>query len=260
VVSRGRLENIKDSLELIELLNVAKQYLTYKELSRALNLPETVLSRYVKGHVLPTQNRCEQLRKTLMEAVRLGAHIADIIAENGPAVIRQVNANPHLLWFITQHVAQVTAGKTVTKILTVTDQSIPIATLASQRFTVPLAIASRYKAARGAKHFEAELPSADEPYNIRTLYLPRELMRNHDHTLILTDILTDGAIQTALQSLVCQAGAATTLIYAILTIGDEWKRAFEKAQVDSPVHFFAESVLREKPEQETGRTESPSLR
>jgi len=53
----------------IELLNLAKNYYTYRELAQIIGLPETVLSRYVKGHVLPSIHRAKEISKILIFAV-----------------------------------------------------------------------------------------------------------------------------------------------------------------------------------------------
>jgi hypothetical protein len=53
----SRISDLKYKLMTIELLNLAKNYYTYRELSQIIGLPDTVVSRYVKGHVLPTIDR-----------------------------------------------------------------------------------------------------------------------------------------------------------------------------------------------------------
>src|SRR5881409_2312077 len=63
----SRILDLKYKLQTIELLNLAKTEYTYRALSGILHLPETVLSRYVKGHVLPTAERAEEINKTLQK-------------------------------------------------------------------------------------------------------------------------------------------------------------------------------------------------
>jgi len=71
VKAGSRILDLKYKLMTIELLNLAKNYYTYRELAQIINLPETVLSRYVKGHVLPTIQRAESINKTLQRILRL---------------------------------------------------------------------------------------------------------------------------------------------------------------------------------------------
>ena len=65
----SRILDLKYKLQTIELLNLAKTEYTYRALSGILHLPETVLSRYVKGHVLPTAERAEEINKTLQKYI-----------------------------------------------------------------------------------------------------------------------------------------------------------------------------------------------
>src|SRR5438876_3216388 len=67
----SRILDLKYKLQTIELLNLAKTEYTYRALSGILHLPETVLSRYVKGHVLPTAERAEEINKTLQKYMGL---------------------------------------------------------------------------------------------------------------------------------------------------------------------------------------------
>ena len=71
----SRISDLKYKLMTIELLNLAKNYYTYRELSQVMGLPDTVLSRYVKGHVLPTMDRALHINKTMEKVMGLEAEI-----------------------------------------------------------------------------------------------------------------------------------------------------------------------------------------
>ena len=71
----SRISDLKCKLMTIELLNLAKNYYTYRELSQIIGLPDTVLSRYVKGHVLPTMDRALYINKTMEKVMGLEAEI-----------------------------------------------------------------------------------------------------------------------------------------------------------------------------------------
>src|SRR5439155_21765900 len=75
----SRILDLKYKLMTIELLNLAKKRYTYRELSQMVNLPKTVLSRYVKGHVLPTADRAEEINKTLQKYMSLEREMQDRI-------------------------------------------------------------------------------------------------------------------------------------------------------------------------------------
>ena len=64
-MSEAHLQDLKFRLMTIELLKIAKRHYTYRELANMVNLPVTVLSRYVKGHVLPSIKRAKRIWTTL---------------------------------------------------------------------------------------------------------------------------------------------------------------------------------------------------
>ncbi|HZY46851.1 MAG TPA: helix-turn-helix domain-containing protein, partial [Candidatus Bathyarchaeia archaeon] len=75
----SRILDLKYKLMTIELLNLAKQRFTYRELSAMVHLPETVLSRYVKGHVLPTAERAEEINRILQKYMSLDRELLERI-------------------------------------------------------------------------------------------------------------------------------------------------------------------------------------
>lgn len=229
-----RLERIKEALDTIELLALAKQYYTYDDLAKILRLPSTVLSRYVKGHVLPSGKRARQIRADLIEAVKLGAHIADSLKETGVEVIPQIDMNPRLLWFIVQHIVHANAGRRITKVLTASEHGVPLATLVSHRLGVPLIVATPHKRAGIQKHLESAVlsttPPSNQPY-ISTMYLPSHALKKNDAVLIITHFLSDGAIQATLERLVQSAKATTAAVWATMVAADSWTKT--ECPVDS---------------------------
>src|SRR5947209_8016206 len=75
----SRILDLKYKLMTIELLNLAKKRYTYRELSQMVHLPETVLSRYVKGHVLSTADRAEEINRTLQEYMSVEREVQERI-------------------------------------------------------------------------------------------------------------------------------------------------------------------------------------
>jgi adenine/guanine phosphoribosyltransferase-like PRPP-binding protein len=222
-----RVERIQEALDVIELLVLAKQYYTYNELEQVLGLPTTVLARYVKGHVLPVGKRGREIRRSLLEAVKLGMHVNETLREYGGEAISQVNMNPRLLWFIVQHIVYLNAGRRITKVLTATEQGVPLATLVSYRLRVPLIVATPYKRSGTRKTIEAELTSdaqrSVDPY-VRTIHISSEALKRSDCVLIVTDRLSDGSPQVALEKLVLSARASVAAIWTTIVTTDTWMR------------------------------------
>src|SRR5439155_21630120 len=75
----SRILDLKYKRMTIELLNLAKQRFTYRELSSMVHFPETVLIRYVKEHVLPTAERAEEINKTLQRYMSLDKELLERI-------------------------------------------------------------------------------------------------------------------------------------------------------------------------------------
>jgi adenine/guanine phosphoribosyltransferase-like PRPP-binding protein len=225
--SHCRVERIQEALDVIELLVLAKQYYTYNELEQVLGLPTTVLARYVKGHVLPVGKRGREIRRSLLEAVKLGMRVNETLKEYGGEAISQVNMNPRLLWFIVQHIVYLNAGRRITKVLAATEQGVPLATLVSYRLRVPLIVATPYKRTGTRKTIEAELTSdahrSVDPY-VRTIHISSEALKKNDCVLIVTDRLSDGSLQVALEKLVLSARTTVAAIWATVVTTDTWMR------------------------------------
>jgi adenine/guanine phosphoribosyltransferase-like PRPP-binding protein len=240
--SHCRVERIQEALDVIELLVLAKQYYTYNELEQVLGLPTTVLARYVKGHVLPVGKRGREIRRSLLEAVKLGMRVNETLREYEGEAISQVSMNPRLLWFIVQHIVYLNAGRRITKVLTATEQGVPLATLVSYRLRAPLIVATPYKRTGTRKTIEAELTSdaqrSVDPY-VRTLHISSEALKKNDCVLIVTDRLSDGSLQVALEKLVLSARASVAAIWTTMVTTDAWTRT------ECPIDSFTKLVSSE---------------
>jgi adenine/guanine phosphoribosyltransferase-like PRPP-binding protein len=225
--SHCRVERIQEALDVIELLALAKQYYTYNELQQILGLPTTVLARYVKGHVLPVGKRGREIRRSLLEAVKLGMHVNETLREFGGEAVSHVNMNPRLLWFIVQHIVYLNAGRRITKVLTAAEHGVPLATLVSYRLRVPLIVATPHRRTGTRKTIEAELASdaqlSVDPY-VRTIHISTEALKKSDCILIVTDRLSDGSLQVALEKLVLSARSSVAAIWATIVTTEAWMR------------------------------------
>jgi adenine/guanine phosphoribosyltransferase-like PRPP-binding protein len=223
-----RAQRIQEALDVIELLALAKQYYTYKDLEQFLGLPTSVLARYVKGHVLPAGKRGGEIRRSLLEAVKLGARVTETLTKHGVQAISQVNMNPRLMWFIVQHIIYLNAGRRITKVLTATEEGVPLATLVSYRLGVPLVVATPHRRTDTRKTIEIELaPDAQLSVDryVRTMHIPSGVLKKNDAVLIITDCLSDGCLQVALEKLVRTARANVAAIWATIVTTDSWMKA-----------------------------------
>jgi adenine/guanine phosphoribosyltransferase-like PRPP-binding protein len=256
--SHCRVEKTQEALDVIQLLALAKQYYTYKDLEQFLGLPTTVLARYVKGHVLPTGKRGSEIRRSLLDAVRLGTRVTETLRKHGVEAISQVNMNPRLLWFIVQHIIFLNAGRQITKVLTATEEGVPLATIVSYRLGVPLIVATPHRRTGTRRTIEIELASDGQPSAdgyVRTMHIPSGVLRKNDAVLIITDCLSDGSLQVALEKLVRAARASVAAIWATLVTTDNWMKT--ECVIDSFTEL-ASAAEGQRAESVANRTVTPA--
>jgi adenine phosphoribosyltransferase len=222
----------------IELLRTAKyrRNITYRELGAKTGLPVTVLSRYAKGHVLPNTTRSKQLLRVLTKIVGLDVELRNRIKfdDNGYFDNTEIIGDYNILQQAANHALANFAGKRVTKILTATTDGIPLATMVANALGVNLIIAKPDKKV-GVKGFLDETYLLGRGSGIAiTLYIPKEAIKKRDSVLIVDDMIKTGETQEALVNLTKKAKAEVSGIFALLTIGEEWKKRLKNTQ-DSPI-------------------------
>jgi adenine phosphoribosyltransferase len=118
------------------------------------------------------------------------------------------------------------AGQRVTKILTPETDGIPLATLLANRLGVPLAIAKKAREI-GVGEFIEEVYIPSKSAMMMSFYVPRSMFRKGDCVLIVDDVIGSGETQRALIKIVRKAKAEVAGVYALMSIGVEWKRRIE---------------------------------
>ena len=242
-MSETHLSDLKYRLMTIDLLRTAKKSYTYRELSGKTNLPVTVLSRYVKGHVLPSSNRARKIWKTLEKLVGLEEELRRRIKfdEDGYFDNTAIISDPALLQQGAQYVFLKFAGRRITKVLTAATDGIPLATIISEALGVDLAIAKKNKEI-GVKDFIEETFVPGDSDMIMSFYIPRGIIKRGDSVLIVDDIIKSGETPTALINLITKSRAEVAGIYALIAVGDSWKEKIIDTQ-----RFPIEVVLNVKP-------------
>lgn len=225
----SRIVDLKYKLMTIELLNLAKNYYTYRELAQIIGLPETVLSRYVKGHVLPTIDRAESINKTLQKVMRLEKEIQQRIKfdELGYFDNTRLISDTLLLERSVQYAINAFAGRRITKVLTAAVDGVPLATLLAHRIGVSLIVAKKSREV-GVREFIEEIYIPSKTAMMMSLYVPRDSIRKGDCVLIVDDVIDSGETQRALIKIIQKARAEVTGIFALISIGNEWKERIEQ--------------------------------
>jgi len=137
------LESLKIRIAAVEVLRTAKSSSTYRKLSKKTGFPITVLSRYVKGHILPNLENAKLIIQTLKPEINR------ILSQ--PDEEKNVIDTTKLKIKMRHKLTQL-AGRRVTKIVTDTlPRNIAFATLLSAELDIPLIIA-------GIKTVEVQIP------------------------------------------------------------------------------------------------------
>jgi adenine/guanine phosphoribosyltransferase-like PRPP-binding protein len=256
----SRILDLKYKLMTIELLNLAKQRFTYRELSAMVHLPETVLSRYVKGHVLPTAQRAEEINKTLQRYMSLDKELLERIKfdDGGYFDNTAIIGDTMLLERAVQHAVGKFAGKRVTKIMTAAVDGIPLATLLAHRLGVGLLVAKKAREV-GVREFIEEIFVPPKTAVVLSLFVPRDAIKKTDCVLIVDDIIDSGETQRAMMKIIQKAKAEVIGIYALVSIGTDWKARIESAG-NVPVEVVTPVIKKEPKEKERESRETREVR
>lgn len=218
----------------IELLRLAKKRYTYRELSSKLGLPVTVLSRYVRGHVLPTGRRAREIWTALSKFVSLRDEIAYRLKFDEMGYFDNTNiiTDISLLSQAAHYALRRFAGKRVTKILTAAVDGIPLATIVANTFGVDLLVAKKEKEV-GVHEFLEEVYIPGDSAVMVSLFLPKKALKKADNVLIVDDVIRTGETQRALIKLVERAKAEVAGIFVLIAIGDGWKKLEARYTVEA---------------------------
>jgi purine operon repressor len=244
----SRILDLKYKLMTIELLNLAKKTYTYRELSAIIHLPETVLSRYVKGHVLPTADRAEEINKTLQKYMSLEKEVQGRIQfdDQGYFDNTRIISDTMLLERAVQFAVGKFAGKRITKIMTAAVDGIPLATLLAHRLGVHLVVAKKGREAGVREFFEEVFTPVPNSGALVSLFVPRDALKRGDCILIADDIIDSGETQRAMMKIALKAKAEVTGIYALVGIGNGWRPRIESV-ANVPVEIVTLLMKKEAP-------------
>ncbi|MCD6089117.1 hypothetical protein J7K07_05315 [Candidatus Bathyarchaeota archaeon] len=266
-----RAEDLKFRLATVELLRIAKKKYTYKRLQEETNLPVTVLSRYVKGHVLPNSERAREIWNVLLRIINLEDEIKRRLKWNDSGFFDNTSiiSDVELLNQAANYAIARFAGKRITKVLTAAVDGIPLATLIAKTLGVNLVIAKPVKEV-GVSAFLEETCILSESGRTMTFFVPRnairrqkkireryrterealeairrwknrgyeayltgkdtsegyevEILRIYDSVLIVDDVIKTGDVQSALVNLVKKAKAEVSGVFALIAVGDSWRK------------------------------------
>ncbi|QQG49113.1 MAG: helix-turn-helix domain-containing protein [archaeon] len=212
-----RVADVKTRVSSVELLATLKKNYSYRELSAVLGLSAPILSRYVRGHVLPSAARSEKFIATFRERL-LRKMVADEVkvSPDGSYDISAVVSDVGLLRQIAKVVYSEFSLAGVDRVLTMEVDGVPLAAEVAGEFNVRLAVA-RAERDLGVEDF-LEQKAVYSPSSVKYLYLPRSAMKKGEHVLIVDDMVRSGTTIEALAKLAEKAKSKIVGVFAIASI------------------------------------------
>jgi adenine/guanine phosphoribosyltransferase-like PRPP-binding protein len=234
------MDQVKKKMSTITLLNVAKSRYTYNELSQATGLPVTVLARYAKGHVLPSDNRTDELYQVLADKISLEDLVLSrlLFDEAGYFDSSHVIWDVNLLKLISHKAVAPFNGKEIDKVMTAAVDGIPLASFIAEELDKNLVIAKRYKEV-GVNDFLEVTYVIGSSAVISSLYIPKSALKKDDNVLIVDDAIRTGETDIALIRLAEKAKANVAGIFILISIGKDWREKLQR-EINAPIHIFAE--------------------
>ena len=221
---KTRVRELKYRMMITDLLKVASESHTYQELSDVLGLSPPILSRYMRGHVLPSYKRAQGLYEKLMEITDIKEELKKRIIFDEEGYFNNTPLVCEITWLkiMSNYALEKFAGRRVTKVLTAAVDGIPVSTLVSNLLDVNLIIAKDRKEV-GIKDFLEETYILKGSAIRKSLYVPKSLIRKRDSVLIIDDVVRTGETVKALVDIVSNQRADIAGIYVLVTVGEDWK-------------------------------------
>jgi len=241
----SRVAEVKTRISSVELLATLKKSYNYKELSAALGLSAPILSRYVRGHVLPSAARSEKfiatfrdrlLRKMILDAVKVSA--------DGSYDISGVVSNVGLLRQIAKVVYSEFSPVPVDRVVTMEVDGIPLAAEVAGEFNVYLAVV-RAERDLGVEEF-VEQKAVYSPSSIKYLYLPKTAIKRGENLLVVDDLVRSGTTIEAMARIAEKAKAKIVGIFAIASVDQSMAKLKSRLGLTCPIESIVTLEQKQK--------------
>jgi adenine/guanine phosphoribosyltransferase-like PRPP-binding protein len=239
----SRVADVKTRISSVELLATLKKSYSYRELSAVLGLSAPILSRYVRGHVLPSAARSEKFIATFREKLLRKMIIDQVkVTPDGSYDISGVVSNVGLLRQIAKVVFSEFGLVPIDKVLTMEVDGVPLASEVAGEFNVNLAVA-RAERDLGVEEF-LEQKTVYSPSTVKYLYLPKSALRKGEHVLIVDDLVRSGTTIEALAKISEKAKAKIVGVFAIASVDQSMAKLKSRLGLTCPIESLV--VLEQK--------------
>ena len=219
----SRVADVKTRISSVELLATLKKSYSYRELSAVLGLSAPILSRYVRGHVLPSAARSEKFIATFREKLLRKMIMDDVrVSQDGSYDLSSVISNVGLLRQIAKVVYSEFNVVSVDRVVTMEVDGIPLAAEVAGEFNVNLAVV-RTEKELGVEEF-IEQKAVYSPSSVKYLYLPRLSIKKGEHILLVDDMVRSGTTIEALTRIAEKTRAKIVGVFAIASVDQSMAR------------------------------------
>jgi len=243
----SRVAEVKSRISSVELLSTLKKSYSYKELSAILGLSAPILSRYVRGHVLPSPSRSDKFVAVFREKL-LKKMVTDGIRTTGEGVydLTRVVLDVGLLKQIAKVVYSEFEPSHVQKVLTMEVDGVPLAVEIADEFNVSVAIAKTERDLAAEEFYEQRMVYS--PDSVKYLYIPKSSLKKGEHVLIVDDLIRSGVTLDALVRLAEKARARPVGIFTIASLEQSLPKLKERMKLNCPIETLVTLEPPKKPQ------------
>lgn len=219
----SKYNELKIRLLVVDLLKELKNAYTYKELSKLLNIQESLLCRYVNGNTIPSEIHSKEILDKIKNEEFLLKFFSNKISfyEDGFVDTSSLLFYPNLLKMLVEIYYQKYIGnKEVNKIVTIAVNGIPFATLAAAALAKPLLVMKKHKDSIHLEYIDENLKESEGM--VTTIYLRKDYINKGDKILIIDDVIRTGTTIYAAYKLLSKSGAEVVGAITIASVGREW--------------------------------------
>ncbi len=236
-----RVRELRYRMMITDLLRVASKSQTYQELSNHLGLSPPILSRYMRGHVLPSFERAQELYEKLMEITNIKEALKRRITFDEDGYIDNTPLVSEITWLkiASNYALERFAGRRVSRVLTSAVDGVPVATLVASLLEVNLVVAKERKEVGISEYLERSYIPRGSAIK-RSLYIPKASLKRKEDVLIIDDVVRTGEKLKCLIEMVKEAKAEVAGIYVVIAVGEEWRESLKEEVAQHPFEVFLE--------------------
>ncbi|MEM2909987.1 MAG: phosphoribosyltransferase family protein [Nitrososphaerota archaeon] len=233
----NKLASAKMKIFAVEILRVLKRNYTYKEISKMIDLPPSVLSRYINGHVIPSVEKAEMIIEAFSEKYIRDILRSKVMERNGAYDLTSVCYDTSLQQLIAKSVVNEFEFVKVDKILTAAVDGIPLAIQLGNELGVKAVVVAKGTKEVGVEEFFEE-KAMFSPVLFKTFYIPKGSIKKDENVLIVDDIVRTGATVEAMIRFVERSKAKVVGIFTIFSVNNSAEELKKKLGLKCKVLSF----------------------